>query len=272
LAFIAGDEAAMKEQIERTTGTSLEAGMLAAQAAAAATSGQLVNAREFTNRSIDLALRRGLKEGASGYSAGSALWEAAYGNCRRSKDTVTRTLAIARGGNTVSWSALALALCGESNPLQSLLDEMTGRFAQDSFFKSYWVPMTRAAVEIHRGKPAEAVQLLETARRGETGMNPYLWPAYVRGLAYLAQRDGRGAVGEFQKVLDHQGVLAPFSFSPGASTLYPLARLGLARAAAISGDTAASRKAYEDFFALWQNADSDVPLLQQARQEYLRLQ
>jgi hypothetical protein len=118
--------------------------------------------------------------------------------------------------------------------------------------------------------PEGAIQLLQTASRGETGMYPSLWPAYLRGLAFLAKGAGEEAGGEFQRILDHRGVLAlaPSDFTAAGYSLYPLAHLGLARAAAILGDTAKSRKAYEDFFSLWKNADSDVPILRGAREEY----
>ena len=112
LALLDGDPAAMRQQVESVTGTPAEAGMLALQSEAAAYEGRTRTARDLTTRAIDLALQRGSKGGASEYSAGHALWEAAYGNCGRAKETVARTLAIARGRHALSWSALALALCG----------------------------------------------------------------------------------------------------------------------------------------------------------------
>jgi len=169
----------------------------------------------------------------------------------------------------LSWSALALALCGEPNA-QSIVDEMVGRFPHSSFANAYWMPMTRAAIQMHHRNPAGAIHLLQAASRGETGMHASLWPAYLRGLAYLRQRAGNEAIAEFQRILDHRGVLAlaPSDFTPAGYSLYPLAHLGLARAAAIMGDRAKSRKAYADFFSLWKNADSDVPILRRAQEEY----
>ncbi|PYT07821.1 MAG: hypothetical protein DMF60_06295 [Acidobacteria bacterium] len=268
IAFLAGDTAAMQQQIERTAGTPTESGMLATQAVTATFSGQLGVARELSSRAIDLAERRGLKEGAAQYSAGHALWEAAFGNCRGAKDTAARTLAISRGGVALSWSALALALCGEANQARSLVDEMVRRFPQDTYFKSFWLPMIDAAIEINRNNCAGAVQALQLASRGEMGTSTALWPAYIRGLAYLGQHAGNEAKVEFQKILDHQGVLAPKDFNPVAYSLYPLARLGLARANAIGGDKAKSRKAYEDFLAQWKEGDPDIPILREAKKEY----
>ena len=125
--------------------------------------------------------------------------------------------------------------------------------------------MTRAVIENNRSNSAQAIQLSQTTSRYEMGEIAGFWPTYIRGQAYLRQRAGAEAAAEFQKILDHRGVDA---FSP----LYPLAHLGLARAASLTGDTAKARKAYQDFFALWRDADTDIPILQQARQEYERLQ
>jgi predicted Zn-dependent protease len=159
-------------------------------------------------------------------------------------------------------SALALALCGETSRAQSLAGELVKRYPKDTLVNTTFLPTIQAALEINRGNTEQAVQLLRAAQRFE--MAGGLWPAYVRGLAHLRGRAGAEAMAEFQKIIDHRGVVA-------VSALYPLAHLGLARAAALTGDTAKSRKAYEDFFALWKDADPDIPILQQAKQEYDKL-
>ena len=270
IALLKGNTAGMKQLMDAAAGTPVEAGMLSAQSVAAAAAGRVIRARELTKRAVDLALRAGMKEGASQHSAADALWEAAFGNCREAKNTAARSLALARGRYVLSWSAPALALCGEAAQAQSLLDETVRRFPHGSFLKAYWIPMTRAAIELNRNNPAGAIELLQPASRGETGTNPSLWPAYLRGLAYLRQNAGADAMAEFQRILDHRSVLAlaPNDFTPVGYSLYPLAHLGLARAAAIAGDTAKSRKAYEDFFGLWKDADPDVPVLRGARKEF----
>jgi len=245
--------------------------MLAMQSVTAAYAGQVRTARELTRRAIELAMSRGLKEGAGLYSAGDALWEAAYGNCGNTKQAAARTLAMTRGRHALSWSALALAMCGESRQAQQLAEEMDRRFPQDSFFKASWLPMVHAAVAIHRNDPARAVGLLRPAGRVELGINAALWPAYLRGLAYLDQGAGDEARAEFQKILDHKGVLAPKDFNPVATTLYPLAHIGRARAAARTGAVEESRKAYEALLALWKDADPDIPILRAARREYRQL-
>jgi eukaryotic-like serine/threonine-protein kinase len=267
IAFLEGDTAAMQQQVERVAGTPTEAGLLSMRSATAAYAGQTRRARELTNSAIALAVSRNLEEGAALYSAGDALWEAAYGHCRAVPRTVARTLALARSRSALSWSALALALCGESSAAQRLVEEMSRRFPQDSFLRTSWLPMTHAALEIRRGQPARAVESLEPARRSELGYNIALWPAYLRGLAYLDQGAPSEARAEFQKILDHKGVLAPKDFNPAAITLYPLAHLGRARAARRARDADGGRKDCEAFLSLWKHADADIPVLQAAKRE-----
>lgn len=268
VAFLEGDAAAMQEQVDAVAGTPLEAGMLANQSVVAAYAGQVRRARELTDRSIDLAVSRGFEEGASLYSAGQALWEAAYGDCRAAKRTTERTLGLSRTRPALSWSALALAMCGETDAAQQLIDDMDRRFPQDFFLKTAWLPMARAALEIHRGQPDRAVELLEAAQRSELGTVTALWPAHLRGRAHLDRGEPTEALAEFQKILDHRGVLAPKDFNPAAMVLYPLAEVGRARAAARVGDAAESRRMYESLLALWKSADEDIPVLRAVRREY----
>jgi hypothetical protein len=132
--------------------------------------------------------------------------------------------------------------------------------------------MIHAALEIRRGNPARAIELLEPTSRGELGTSAALWPAYLRGLAYIDQGAGSKAQIEFQKILDHRGVLAPKDFNPVAMTLYPLAHIGRARGAARAGDGEESRKSYEELLALWKNADPDLPILRAVRREHRQLE
>jgi hypothetical protein len=160
--------------------------MLAMQSVAAAYAGQVRRARKLTETAIDLAMSRGLKEGAGLYSAGSSLWEAAYGNCREAQRTTARALSLSRGRSALRWSALALAMCGESGAAQRLTAEMSRRFPQDSFMSASWLPMTHAALEIRRG-PARAIQMLE--RAGASSWYRRLVVA-VTSAAHLAQGAG----------------------------------------------------------------------------------
>jgi DNA-binding winged helix-turn-helix (wHTH) protein/tetratricopeptide (TPR) repeat protein len=271
VAMLQGDTAAMQQQVDGVAGTPAEPAMLAMQAVASASSGRVRQARHLTQRAIELAKAHGLNEGAQTYSAGSALWEAAYGNCREAKQAAARTLALSQGRHALSWSALALAICGDSITAQKVVDEMVRRYPEDSFFKSGWLPMVRAAISLHRSDPASAVDHLQSAGRIELGTNAALWPAYLRGLAYLNQGAGHLASVEFQKILDNKGVLVPWDFSPSGMTLYPLAYLGQARAAAHGSDEGASRLAYETLLEFWKDADADSAIVRTARREYEQL-
>ena len=261
IALLEGDAEAMQRQVDRVARTPTEAGMLATQAVAAASAGQVRKARDLTDRAVALATSRGLKEGAGLYSAAEGLWEAAYGRCDAARRATTRTLALSRNRHAVSWSALALALCRQTAAAERLAEEMGRRFPEDSFVKASWLPMTQAALEMVRGRPARAVELLEPASRVELGSDAVLWPAYLRGQALLAQGAGAEAQAEFQKILDHKGVIAPKDFNPAGMALYPLAHLGQARAALRIGDVEGSRKAYDAARSLWKDADADLPVL-----------
>ncbi len=271
IAILQDDTAAMQQQVDSVAGTPAEAGMLAMQSVTSAYAGRARQARNLTERAIELAQGRGFKEAAGLYSAGDALWEAAYGNCREAKQAAARTLALSRGRNALSWSALALAICGDAIQAGKLADEMVRRFPEDSFFKTSWLPMVQAALSLHRRDPDSAAEQLQDARRAELGTNAALWPAYLRGLAYLNQGAADVARLEFQKVLDNKGVLVPKDFNPAALTLYPLAHLGQARAAARSNDVGASRLAYEALLKLWQDSDADLAIVRTARREYRQL-
>ncbi|HYK20802.1 MAG TPA: serine/threonine-protein kinase [Pyrinomonadaceae bacterium] len=269
LAFLRGDAAAMRQQVDWAGGKPDEFVMVYLQSRTAGFYGQWRRARELSGRAVDLAQQRELKEAAAGYLSTDALIDAALGNYQQAKDETTKALNIARNRVSLSRSALALALCGERGQAQPLVDELARRFPKDSFINVTWLPAIRAAIEIHDNNPAQAILLLQTADRYELGAEASLWPAYVRGLAYLRQHAGPEAVAEFRKILDHKGVLvAGNPFTPDTLALYPLAQLGVARAAALNGDAATSRKAYQDFLALWKDADSDTPVLQEAKREY----
>jgi hypothetical protein len=272
IALVKGDAAAMQQQVERVAGTPAEPGMLSMQSVAAAHAGGVGQARQLTKRAIELARNRDLEESAGLFAAGDALWEAAYGNCQEGKNAAARSLALSRGRYALSWNALAVAMCGDSLLANKLAGEMVARFPQDSFFKASWLPMIHAALLLQRRDPGAAVEQLQTAARVELGTNASLWPAYLRGLAYLDQDAVAEARVEFKKILDHKGVLIPKDFNPAALTLYPLAYLGTARAAARAGDVDAARSAYESLFGLWQAADSDLDIVRAARREYRQLQ
>lgn len=169
-----------------------------------------------------------------------------------------------RGRTTIPSAALVFASCNDAGKAKPLLDETLKLYPKDTVIVSMLIPVINAVLEMNRGNGAEAIKLLESVRAYDLGFIAGPQNNYVRGLAYLEQKSGNEAAAEFQKVIDNPAIDA-------WSTVHPFARLGLARAAAMSGDTARSRKAYQDLFALWKNADADLPILIQAKKEYEQL-
>ncbi len=262
IAFFQGDATTMKEQIEWINGKPDEYLAQSWQADAVAFSGQLREAKEFSNHAFELAAARDLKDVAAQIAVGAAVRDALLGDCRLVKEQTVKALGISRRQQTMVNAGNALATCGELSQAQTIIDELVKRFPKDSILNKVSLPLVQARIELHRGNPAQAIQLLETTRLYEGAALFQI--AYLRASSYLNQQRGTDAAAEFQKILDHKGWQAP-------SPLYPLAHLGLARAAALSGDTAKTRSAYQDFFALWRDADPDISILQESRREYEKL-
>jgi tetratricopeptide (TPR) repeat protein len=261
VAFVAGDATAMQQQLDWTRGKPDEYVGFDWQTHAAAFAGQWRRSQDFSLRAIESANRGDAKEVAAQYVVEAGLRGAVFGECSQMK-AVTQLSGPQRNTVSLTRGAIALALCGEAGQAQSMIDELTREHPKDTLINSLWVPLARAAIQINRNNPAEAVQLLEPAKRYEAATE--FWPQYLRGLAYLKLKSGNEAAAEFQKILDNRGQAA-------LSALYPLAHLGLARAAALTGDLSKSRKGYQDFLALWKDGDSDLPVLQEAKQEYGKL-
>ena len=182
-------------------------------------------------------------------------------------------LALSNGRDVKYMGALALALSGDSSRSQMLADDLEKRFPEDTFAKFTYVPVLRALTALERGKPADSVELLQTALRYELAANGLnfshfylggLHSAYVRGEALVAAHRYAAAAAEFQKILDHRGIV-------GADPIGALAHLQLGRAFALSGDQNKAKAAYQDFLALWKDADPDIPILRTAKAEYVRL-
>lgn len=262
LAFIRGDAAMMKHEVETLGGKLNEYIAIDWQTNSSAFNGQWKLVQDFSRRSIDLASQNKAKEVAAQYSAEQALRAAAFGQCTQTKSAVAQALSFERNQVSLTRSGLALALCGEINEAQSLVAELMKEYPQFTQVNGIWLPPIRAALELDRNNAAHAVTELEAASRYEAAGE--FWPQYVRGLANVKLGKSIEAALEFQKILDHRGY-APMS------PLYPLAHLGLARAATSQNDTAKARRAYEDFFALWKDADNDVPVLIEAKQEREKL-
>ena len=229
--------------------------MLAHQANAAAVSGQLAEARGFFRQAIEAARRRDLKNAAAELTAESGRWEAFFGNTREACDQAQGALAFSRDWRVLARAAITLAKCGRVDEAQSLADEIADRYPTRTYIQSVSLPVIRAYIELAHGNAAEALRLVSAP--GVRASRVSLWPGYIAGEAYLCQGAGREAQAEFQKVISHRG-MEPLS------PIYPLARLGFARALAASGEKEKGRKAYQDFFAAWRNASEDVPLFRLA--------
>ena len=259
VAFVGGDAAAMQQQLDWLRGKPDEYAGLDWQTQTAAFSGQWRRSQELSRSAIELATRNDAKEVATQYAVEAALRDTVLGQCSQIKAATSQAAGLARNNLFLTRGALALALCGDAGQAQSFVEEVTKERPKDTLINSLRVPLVGAAIQLNRNDPAEAVQLLESAKRYEAAAE--FWPQYLRGLANLKLKSGNEAAAEFQKILDNRGQ-APLS------ALYPLAHLGLARATVLTGDLSKSRKAYQDFFALWKDADSDLPVLQEARLEY----
>jgi eukaryotic-like serine/threonine-protein kinase len=194
-----------------------------------------------------------------------ALRGMAFGDCRIARQQAAQVLSASTRAEDLARVALALALCGEVAQAQSLSAQMAQRYPKDTLLKGLWLPTIQAAVELQQGNHQQAIDTLR-ATSAYDGAAAGLWPIYLRGQAYLRKGSAVEAAGEFQKMLNHRsGSLATWT------PCYPLAHLWLARASLMSGDTAKARQSYEEFLRRWKDADSDLTLLQEARQEYEKL-
>jgi len=267
IAFIQGDAAAMTQQIDWARNGPDGSQAFGLQAEVAAFSGQMREVQEFSRRGSELN-QRGNIETAARLTEPDAARNAVLGSCRQAPENAAQAQILARAllnnarSNTAVMRPIALALCGEVGQAQSLANELAKENPKDTAINAFWLPTIRAAIEIRKDNAAGAIQLLQAVGPYEAAT--FFWPNYIRALAYLRQKAGREAGAEFQKIIDHRG------WDP-TSYLYPLAHLGLARAAALTGDVAGSRKAYQDFLALWKDADADLQILIEAKKEYAGL-
>jgi tetratricopeptide (TPR) repeat protein len=200
----------------------------------------------------------------------AALREAEFGNLARAQELSLSALTTASTRDAQILAALALARAGDSTRAERAADKLQRQFPLDSVVSGYWLPTIRASVEINRGDPSKAIELLKAAAPYELGLvsnlefGALLYPVYVRGQAYLLLHEGTDAATEFQKFLDHRTLVAN-------NPVFALAHLGLARAYAQSGDNEKARTAYQDFLTLWNDADRDIPIFIAAKAEYARL-
>ncbi len=262
IAFVLHDMASMSKEIAWANGKPDQYFAKDWQARSSEFLGQVREAREFSGRAFELAQQHNLKEIAAQSMIRDSVRDAAFGDCQRAKDEIAKALAMAHDRRTLINAAMTFAVCGEAAQAQASRDELDKRFPKDTLLITIWEPLIQANGEMNRGNAAQAIQLLKATKLYEGAAD--LQIAYVRGNAYLSLRQRAEAEAEFQRILDHRG-WAPLS------PLYPLAQLGLARAAVLTGDPTKARKSYEDFFALWKDADSDIPILIEAKKEYAKL-
>jgi serine/threonine protein kinase/tetratricopeptide (TPR) repeat protein len=271
LSFLKGDAAEMERQVAWAQGKpGTEDLLLSVQSDTEAYYGRLAKARDFSRRAVDAASRADAKEAAALWQINAAMREAELGNSVVAQHDVASALALAPGRDVKLFAALALARAGETARAKAMAEELEKKYPLRTVLKVYWLPTIKAAMELNANNPTQALVLLEAAAPYELGQPPQLqlgtmYPAYIRGNAQLMAHNGPAAAAEFQKFLDHRGILINFPF--GA-----LAHLGLARAYALSGDTAKAKAAYQDFLTLWKDADPDIPILKEAKTEYAKLQ
>jgi tetratricopeptide (TPR) repeat protein len=270
LAFLKSDAPGMAEQVSWAAGKpGQESVMLVLESRTASYQGKLNKARELSRRAVSSAQQDNDKQLAADSEASAAICEALYGNGSEAKQRAAASLAQLNGRDSQYLAALALAIAGDSTRAQNLTDDLDKRFPDDTVIRLNYLPTLRAQLALGKGtKSTEILAVSSTYELGVPGSNTIrtsLYPVYVRGEALLASHQGAPAAAEFQKILDWSGVALN-------QPIGPVAHLGLARAYALAGDTAKSRAAYDEFFAIWKDADPNIPTLIQAKSEYAKLQ
>jgi len=273
LAFFKGDQAGMEHEVARARGQHrVEDWMWHNQALVLARSGRMQQARIMWERAVALAQQDGDRETAAIYKSAESVCEAQFGNAAEAKRDAAAALELAKGRDVEYSAAFALELSGESSASQRLAVDLEKRFPEDTPVQFEYLPTLRALSALTHRAPSDAVEYLERARPYDLALPGTaffakfggLYPAYIRGESYLAAGRGQEAAVEFQKVLNHRGIVS-------ADPIGALAHLQLGRAYVASGDMAKAKNAYQDFLALWKDADEDIPVLRQAKAEYAKL-
>jgi DNA-binding winged helix-turn-helix (wHTH) protein len=272
IAFYQNDSAEMARQAASAAGREDEELLLALEADTAAYFGHLGKAREFSRQAADSAQHAGEKETAASYEAASALREALFGLPDKARQQAALAMKHSSGRDMDYAVALALAYAGDRNRAEAIAVDLNERFPEDTVMQLNYLPTLRAKLAFGHTSPREVLDVLRAAAPYELGLTslnhynwPNLYPVYVRGEAYLASHQGPEAAAEFQKILDHRGIVLN-------EPIGALAHLQLGCAYALQGETAKARAAYQDFLTLWKDADPDIPILKQAKSEYTKLQ
>ena len=237
--------------------------MLSVESDTAAYGGQFDKARELTRRAVESALRADETQAAASVEADAAMREALVGNEALANQQARTAITHSNARDVVSIAAFALALAGDTAHAIRLADDLDKRFPEDTFLHLF-LPAIRAEAALRSGKTTLAMNTLAPTAPYDLGAGG-LARMWLRGQVYLAANQGHEAAAEFQKILDHPGLA-------GNTIGVPLAHLGLGQAYALSGETTKARTGYEDFLAIWKDADPDLPILKQAKSEYAKLQ
>jgi tetratricopeptide (TPR) repeat protein len=257
----------MAQQVEGAVGKPFEDFLLRAEADTAAYSGRLRQARDLSRRAIAAAERAIGKKEAAWHETKAATREALFGNAAEARRQAAAALVLSTGRDVQYGGALALALTGETGRAKTLADDLGKRFPEDTLVQFNFLPTLHAQIALTGTDVSKAIEALNAAGPYELGdmqgNNP-LFSIYVRGKAYLAAHQGKEAAAEFQKILDHRGIVVN-------EPIGALAHLELGRAYTMQGDTAKAKAAYQDFLTLWKDADPDIPILIAAKSENARL-
>ena len=275
VAFLEGDTAEMRRQLAWAMGKpAAEDYFLSFESDTQAYAGHLAKARELSRRAVKAAEHNQQKETAALWLLNAAFREAEVGNSGEARRQSAAALRVASTRDLQILAALILARAGDSTGAEKLANDLRGRSPLNTFLNRYWLPVIRAAVELNRGHPQQAIEDLQATSDYELASPPPnpssgagLYPVYLRGLAYLQAGDARRSASEFQKMIDKRSIVQ-------SVILGALARLqlGRAQAKAVPADLPRAQQAYQDFLALWKDADPDIPILKQAKAEYAKLQ
>jgi eukaryotic-like serine/threonine-protein kinase len=270
--FLQHDAAGMNQQVADATGKpGVDDQILFLQSETAAYNGEFAKSRDLARRAADSALRTDEKETAAEYQAHASVRDALVGNIDVAKKEAQAALALSNNSwEAESLSAIAFGLAGDSAQSERLAADLSKRFPENTTVQFLYLPIARAAVALHSGDATRSIDALAASAPYELAETNYsftfsLYPVYLRGQADISAKQGAAALAEFQKIIDHSSVV-------GNESIGALAHLGLARGYALLGDSMKAKSAYQDFFALWKNADPDVPILKQAKAEFAKLQ
>jgi len=274
VAYMKGDRTGMQREVELARGNSdVEDLLLDREGFAEASEGRLNNAQSLTRRAVALSFQGGRRERAAVFQTREALWEAFFGNPKEAQRSASAALAIAGDREVKYGAAVAFALSGDSAQAEKLANDLEKSFPEDTSVRFGYLPVIRSVVALQLGQPSKAIDELQKSfpyemgspRCSQTGFFGSLYPVFFRGEALLASGNGEDAAHEFERILSHRGIMI-------GDPVFVLAHTGLARAYTLSGESAKARSQYEEFFAVWKNADGSIPVLKQAKIEYAKLQ